>query len=159
MYPNVVTTEASDLSKVYGTNPNASLPFMTEPNESPRNKAKGIITFEKYSPRKDIFKTSEVPILTYLEPTDLMKDQKKIVDFNKMKARNFNFEVASTNPSVSYYNPNYDYLNKNVASIPLGKSKDKGNSKFMMIQKLWRSYNVQSDYRTVPLKTSIQNEQ
>ena len=36
-----------------------------------------------------------------------------------MKSRESNFEVGNSNPSVCYYNPRFNYLDKNVASIKL----------------------------------------
>ena len=37
-------------------------------------------------------------------------------DFKKMKSRESAFEVCNPNPSVCYYNPNYNYLDKNISS-------------------------------------------
>ena len=62
---------------IYDTNASSHQPSLASSNKnSVRKNTKGIMTFEKYSSRKDIFKNSKVPILTYLEPVDLLKDNK-----------------------------------------------------------------------------------
>ena len=76
-----------------------------------------------------------------------------------MKSRIGNFEIVNPNPSVCYYNPNYNYLEKNVSSkihffklvVPFKKKTFDKNNKYYLIQKLWRSYDVSSDYKTVQL--------
>ena len=70
--------ENLNLSKNNHSISTSNLPLLTNASNenSPRNKSKGIITFDKYSPRKDIFKNSEIPILTYIEPKDILKDNK-----------------------------------------------------------------------------------
>jgi len=76
-YMTSLATENSDTSRIYQTNPSVMLPFLTlsSNNQSPKSKIKGIM-FEKYSARKDIFKPSDISVLTYLEPHNLVNDKK-----------------------------------------------------------------------------------
>ena len=83
-------------------------------------------------------------------------------DISKIKSRQSNFEINNHNPSICYYNPNYKYLNKNIAgriifilAIRFKKKEKSKHNKFFLIQKLWRSYNVSSDYKTVQLESYI----
>jgi len=119
-------------------------------------KSKGI-NFEKYSPRKNIFYTgNSPPILTYIEPAYSFSKEKidKTFDLKKMKARYFNFATVNSIPSIGYYKPNYNYLDNHIPSIiPFKKKRNKDN-KYMLIQKLWRSYQVSSDYKTVKLNNN-----
>jgi len=72
-----------------------------------------------------------------------------------MTPREFSFEVASSNPAVCYYNPNYNYLDKSPSALPFSNKNQNKKTKQLLIQKLWRSYDVSSDYRTVELQTYI----
>ena len=74
-------------------------------------------------------------------------------DISKIKSRQSNFEIN---------NHNYKYLNKNIAgriifilAIRFKKKEKSKHNKFFLIQKLWRSYNVSSDYKTVQLESYI----
>ena len=67
----------NSFSNILNTNPSIVLPSLTLTNESShKNRSKGSILFEKYSPRKDIFKSTKLPIVTYVEPFDFLKDKK-----------------------------------------------------------------------------------
>ena len=70
------TNNDNSFSNRYNTNVSSNLHSITLSNEQSPKRSKGIITFEKYSARKDIFKNTKIPILTYLEPIDLLKDNK-----------------------------------------------------------------------------------
>ncbi len=70
----------NSLSHILKTN-NNGMPSITLSNESGvhhKKKPKGIISFDKYSSRKDIFKNNkwDAGVLTYLEPSDLSKENK-----------------------------------------------------------------------------------
>lgn len=73
-------TNDNSFSQIFHTNPSTHQPSISllENSKTLRNKKKNGISFEKYSSRKDIFKTSvvETNVLTYLEPSDLLKDNK-----------------------------------------------------------------------------------
>ena len=56
-------------------------------------------------------------------------------DFTKMRSRDSNFEVLNTNPSVCYYNPNYQYLDKNIHSINLINLRNRFRKKFCREEK------------------------
>jgi hypothetical protein len=81
---HTVPTESNindhSFSYVLNTNPSMHAPSisMLDEYKLSQNRTKGIISFEKYSSRKDIFKTSvtETDVLTYLEPNDLLKENK-----------------------------------------------------------------------------------
>lgn len=76
----------NSLSRILKTNING-LPSITLSNEKgvyKKYRPKGIISFEKYSSRKDIFIKNkwDAGVLTYLEPSDMLKENKYII---KMK--------------------------------------------------------------------------
>ena len=61
-------------------------------------------------------------------------------------------------PTIGYYNPNYEYLDKKMRNISLGNESKKERSKKFMLKKLWGSYGVRVDYQLVDnnkLKSTI----
>lgn len=99
----------------------------------------------------------QLPIISYLEPHDYIKKNKGI-KFEKMSDRKENelINISSLgNPSICYYKPNYEYvLKKSPRSIKFSPKSDKKDiSKQYLIQKMWRSYDVSTDYKLVKLKS------
>jgi hypothetical protein len=120
------------------------------------NKNKSL-RFSKYSIRKDEHKWN-LPILSYIEPVVYNPNPHKGVDFSKMMDRNSNdiFNSNYANPGVCYYQPKYDSVFKRSPNaIFYDKNHiDMKNDKHLIINKLWRSYEVSSDYKTVKFKKS-----
>lgn len=124
------------------------------------NKNKSL-RFSKYSQRKDSNRKWSLPILSYIEPVNYLSTPGKGLDFSKMKERNFNDILNSniSNPGVCYYQPKYDliYRKSPKAIFHIKDPADQISNKNLIIQKLWRSYEVSSDYKTVKL-VSPKNE-
>ena len=120
----------------------------TDENEDRNNHS---IRFDKYVDRKDM--TLKVnPRVTYLEPHDYHKDKNKSIDFNKMKSREDQFFLNMKNakgPSVGYYEPHYEYFDKNLRNISLGSESRREKNKKYLLRKMWGNYNVQVDYQLV----------
>jgi hypothetical protein len=70
----------NSLSRILKTNNNGmpSISLSKGSKVQIKNKLKGIISFDKYSSRKDIFmnKKWDAGVLTYLEPNDMLKENK-----------------------------------------------------------------------------------
>jgi len=54
-------------------------------------------------------------------------------------------------PGICYYSPKYNIVDTKP-NIPIFKVKKIKNDPKLKIQKLWRSYNTQTEYQTVNLK-------
>jgi hypothetical protein len=115
------------------------------------------IHFDKYSERKSIFDCpNSFPIVTYLEPVNHGSNPKG-VSFAKMPKRNLDIEVNNY-PSVGYYKPNIEIIKKKSSrNIKLGSSERNLDKKFLL-QKLWRSYDVGTDYKLVAFNENIEKK-
>ena len=109
------------------------------------------LRFSKYLPRKNTIANTTNQI-SYLEHYDYMRDNKKTLDFGKMKARD-NKSIINTSeleiPPVGKYYPKYNLVenvSKNVIFSPFGKNR---NSKKNILQKMLGSYKVLSEYQTI----------
>jgi hypothetical protein len=122
--------------------------------ESP-NKNKSL-RFSKYSIRKELNSKWSLPILSYIEPVVYIPNPHKGVDFSKMMDRNATNILHSNyaNPGVCYYQPNYDSVSKRSPKAIFHDKNhiDLKKDKHLIIQKLWRSYEVSSEYKTVKFK-------
>ena len=120
----------------------------TEENEDRNNHS---IRFDQYVDRKE--KKPDVnPIVSYLEPFDYHKTKNKSIDFNKMQSREDQLFLNSNNlkgPSIGYYNPHYEYFDKNIRNISLGNESRKEKNKKYLLKKIWGSYHVQVDYQLI----------
>lgn len=123
---------------------------------SPYSSANHAFHFKDYSTRKDTFKSTKMPILSYINPQNPLSNIKKtMIDFNKMKVRDENHIInVNNNPAVCYYKPNYEYILKHPEQDILFK-KERSISKKYLIKKMWGSYDVSSDYRLVKLKSYL----
>jgi hypothetical protein len=108
------------------------------------------MNFNSYSIRKNIFDIKDsLPIISYLKLYDYETNPKGI-DFSKLKDKAVHLKKENI-PSVCYYNPKYDLVNnKYVRDIIFSPSKN--ISKKLQLQKLWRSYDVGSEYKIVDFK-------
>lgn len=122
-------------------------------HKNDENKA---LRFSKYCNRKEQVNQSwKLPILSYVDP-DNHKEKNKGVDFAKMKERN-HMDLLSqsslSNPSICYYTPKYDFIFKSSPRVLKFNSKENKNvDKNYLIKKMWRSYDVSTDYKLVNLK-------
>ena len=136
---------------------NNNLKFKTEENEDRNNHS---LRFDKYVERK-IVRQDVNPNVSYIEPYDYQKVKNNSIDFSKMHSRYDSLFLNSNNlkgPSIGYYNPNYEYLDKKMRNISLGNETKKERSKKFMLKKLWGSYGVRVDYQLVDndkLKSTI----
>jgi hypothetical protein len=127
-------------------------------NISPKNSC---LKFNHYSQRKDIMvKKDHLPIISYLEPVNYTSRSKGL-DFNKMKFRS-DLDLLTPNcldnPTICYYQPKYEFVLKNYnspkGSVKFGPQKKVANKNYL-VQKMWRSYDVTSDYKLVQLKSFV----
>ena len=144
-----------DLKKI-----NNKLKLKNEENEDKSNHS---LRFDKYVDRK-IVKTEVNPNVSYIEPFDYHKTKNKSIDFSKMQSRYDTYFLNTNNlkgPTIGYYNPNYEYLEKNTRNIYLGNESRKGKSKKYMLRKLWGGYGVRVDYQLIDnskLRTNISDD-
>lgn len=119
-----------------------------------------VMKFSQYSFRKDLHQDlkNKLNILSYIDPY-VEKIQNKSPDFNKMSHRNENdlLNMNSVgNPSICYYEPNYNYVLKSPPKSDLKFTHSKKfYSRKYLVQKMWRSYNVSSDYKLVQIKSLV----
>jgi hypothetical protein len=108
------------------------------------------IAFEKYSPRKSMFGRSSFPVISYAEPNKYPTNPKGI-NFSKMPKRDIKFGNLFNHPSIGYYKPNLDVIReRNYRTIKF--SSDNLTNKKHSSHKLWSSYDVGSEYKSVNLK-------
>jgi hypothetical protein len=135
-----------DEDDIYGNN-------KYKKNKNDENKA---LRFSKYCDRKEQVNQSwKLPILTYVDP-DLHKEKNKGLDFAKMKERNHNDLLSPSslsNPSICYYTPKYDFILKSSPrALKFNTKEYKNVDKNYLIKKMWRSYDVTTDYKLVNLQ-------
>jgi hypothetical protein len=133
-----------DLQKI-----NTKIKLKKEDNEDKNNHS---LRFDKYVDRK-IVKTEINPNVSYIEPYDYQKAKNNSIDFSKMHSRydNDTYFLHGNNlngPTIGYYNPNYEYLEKNVRNISLGNER-KAKSKKYLLKKIWTGYGVRVDYQLI----------
>ena len=117
------------------------------------NKNNHALRFSKYAERKDYFTKKCSDILSYINPSNNYTSKNiKTIDFNKMKPHSLkhllNINIMK-NPSICYYQPNYDaFINKK--SVIFDKNKiDKKSKRKNIMKKIWRSYNVDKEYISI----------
>jgi hypothetical protein len=144
------------------TQGNVNTPQQMHANPKGDNKNHAL-RFSQYSHRKDpnIKNKWQLPIISYLEPFDYVSKNKGI-NFEKMSERQDTdikqkLNSAST-PSICYYQPKYDYVMKtSPRAIKFNtKEKQKYKNKKYLVQKMWRSYDVSTDYKLVKLKSYVE---
>ncbi len=110
------------------------------------------LKFSQYTSRKYIIPT-KLDKLTYLEPINYLENINKVIDFNKMNSRTENIlnnPSSLDNPSICYYEPKYNFVEKNTPIISFSNSiKKLKKSKKFLLKKLWGSYNISSDYQLI----------
>ena len=122
-------------------------------NKKDKNKENHAFRFSKYIPRKmNIYNVNKR--LTYLNYHFYSPSNKnnKAIDFNKMENRDSNRWINMTllkNPSIYYYNPKYDSIEKQPLKILFNPNDFVKNNKKYLIKKIWASYNVKKDYESI----------
>ena len=121
------------------------------------------LRFDKYVDRKAL-KTEVNPNVSYIEPYDYHKAKNNSIDFSKMQRRHDTYFYNTNNlkgPTIGYYNPHYDYLEKNMRNISLGNESRKEKSKQYLLKKIWGQYGVRVDYQLIDnskLRTNLSND-
>ena len=130
-------------------------PFNNKIKKKRRNKFDNnhAFRFSKYMPRKiNIYNVNKR--LTYLEPNKYSFSNKnnKAIDFKKMESRDSNrwiyFERLIT-PSIYYYSPKYDYIDKQPLNILFNPKDFYRNNKKYNIKKILTSYNIKKEYESI----------
>ena len=110
--------------------------------------------FSKYSPRKTIeLKLNDK--ITYLKDFDYLIHMNKTIDFKKMPKRNEDNLINTytlKNPSMCYYNPKYDCIDKKTKKISFNPESFKNTLKYKKNKKLKRilmSYEVNKEYLSI----------
>ena len=118
----------------------------------PISKNNHALKFSQYTSRKYII-PMKLDKLTYLEPINYFENINKIMDFNKMNSRTENIlnnPSSLENPSIYYYEPKYNYIEKNSPIISFNNStKQLKKSKKFLLKKLLGSYNFSSEYQLI----------
>lgn len=73
--------------------------------------------------------------------------ENKGLDFSKMLYRNYGPNEEQS-PGICYYNPNYEVIMNKSPRVLFDIKKNRSSPRYR-IQKLWRSYNVSSEYQLV----------
>ena len=128
--------------------------YSTYITDIPRPNGKQIFRFEKYSDRKEMLKDDKTNILSYIEPKKFGEGFKKLnFDFSKCSKRKTKI-IETGIPAICYYNPKYTCFEKNNHILSFKTKIDKSNKRYL-IKKLWRSYGVDSQYKTLQLEAFI----
>ena len=119
------------------------------------------LRFESYPNRKSIVVPAVNDKVSYLEPVDYSKKENKAVDFKKMKKRGvFDLIYAQQlyTPGLNYYQPKYKVVEKNSPMISFSTRNVPELTKGFKVQKLWRSYDVLTEYQVVKECNEIRKE-
>lgn len=130
-------------------------------NEHRKNKSNNLydknnhtFRFSKYAPRKPL----ELKVnnkVTYLNDFDLLMHMNKTIDFKKMTKRNEKNLINTftlKNPSMCYYNPNYDCVEKKTKKISFNPNSFRSTIKYKKnkkLKKILMSYDVNTQYNTI----------
>ena len=116
----------------------------------PITKDNHALKFSQYTWRKFIIPESSDK-LTYLEPINYLENINKVIDFNKMNSRKelINNPSNLENPSICYYKPKYDFIEKNPSIVSFGNFNENKKTKKFLLKKLWGSYNFTSEYQLI----------
>ena len=113
----------------------------------------GIITFKEFTAIMRALGLN--PTELDIQEIDYMSNPKGI-DFGKMKPRSENELVdfnSLNHPAVGYYEPKYESVMKSqIKGVKFDPKQDKkitSPSKQFLVQKLWRSYENQTEYKLV----------
>ena len=111
------------------------------------------IQFWQYTPRKEnILNVNDK--VSYIEPYNILQNQRKIVNFKKMLSRNelnlYN-KNEFNNPTICYYNPNYNYLKQHIPKITIDSSSisRESRTKKFALQKILKKYDIKKDYEII----------
>ena len=127
---------------------NNKIKLKIEDNEDRNNHS---IRFDKYVDRKEV-KNEVNPNVSYIDPYDYHKVKNHSIDFSKMHSRYDTYFLYKNNlkgPSIGYYNPKYDCLDKNMRNISLGNENKKEKNKKYLLRKIWGGYEVRVDYQLI----------
>ena len=109
------------------------------------------LRFSKYAARGD-FLEMKGGTVSYVEPHNYNFEKKNnAIDFQKMQKfeRSLVNKEALDTPSMWFYNPKYDLVEKKPVEITFGKNNDKRRNKQYLLRKIWGSYYATIDYSIV----------
>ena len=171
--PNTNNTENNN--KIKAKENDLNLPLITSTNivqdlknDKNKNKNKTLeynrdnhaLRFSKYLPRKIIFGSSNQQV-SYVEPYDYKLDNKKTIDFAKMKSRNSKSILNTSSldvPPVGKYYPKYTLVEKNAKNVIFSPFGEKKYTKKNILKKMLGSYKVFSEYETIDNEKLFKND-
>ena len=165
----ITEPNANDSEKKKSKEKNVNLPLITSTNiiqnikneinkdkanktiEANINRYNHALRFSKYLPRKIIFGSVNNQV-SYVEPYDYKLNNKKTIDFEKMKSRNKKSILNTSSldvPPVGKYYPKYTLVENNAKNIIFSPFGEKKYSKKNILKKMLGSYKVFSEYETI----------
>ena len=171
--PNTNNTENNN--KIKAKENDLNLPLITSTNivqdlknDKNKNKNKTLeynrdnhaLRFSKYLPRKIIFGSSNQQV-SYVEPYDYKLDNKKTIDFSKMKSRNSKSILNTSSldvPPVGKYYPKYTLVENNAKNVIFSPFGEKKYTKKNILKKMLGSYKVFSEYETIDNEKLFKND-
>ena len=172
--PNTNNTENNN-NKIKAKENDLNLPLITSTNivqdlknDKNKNKNKTLeynrdnhaLRFSKYLPRKIIFGSSNQQV-SYVEPYDYKLDNKKTIDFSKMKSRNSKSILNTSSldvPPVGKYYPKYTLVENNAKNVIFSPFGEKKYTKKNILKKMLGSYKVFSEYETIDNEKLFKND-
>lgn len=172
--PNTNNTENNN-NKIKAKENDLNLPLITSTNivqdlknDKNKNKNKTLeynrdnhaLRFSKYLPRKIIFGSSNQQV-SYVEPYDYKLDNKKTIDFAKMKSRNSKSILNTSSldvPPVGKYYPKYTLVENNAKNVIFSPFGEKKYTKKNILKKMLGSYKVFSEYETIDNEKLFKND-
>ena len=98
-------------------------------------------------------------VVSYLDPEQLSRNERKnlhSLNFSKMRTRNYDDYLGSKFvPAVATYNPNFEAISTSKKVIIPYKHEEAYKKNKLLVQKMWRSYHVSMDYKTVKFKSFL----
>jgi hypothetical protein len=81
----------------------------------------------------------------------------KAINFKKMYKKEI-IPLSNYNPSILYYNPRYTNIDKKIKCSFSYKKLENYKNKPYIIDKLWRSFDKNSQYKTIRLKSFLNQQ-
>lgn len=154
LLPNISKND-SVINKSTLNKSSTSISNQNEETSRKNDKDNHIRRFSKYYSRKDHFiLKNQSKILSYIEPIDYSKTKVKCVNFGKLTRRKDVFINLHSNevPPTCFYSPKYGLLEDRTRNVVFDthmyKNDNHGRKRYLL-EKLWRSYDAQIDYKLI----------
>ena len=162
---NKIKAKENDLNLPLITSTNIVLDLKNDKNKNKNktleyNRDNHALRFSKYLPRKIIFGSSNQQV-SYVEPYDYKLDNKKTIDFAKMKSRNSKSILNTSSldvPPVGKYYPKYTLVENNAKNVIFSPFGEKKYTKKNILKKMLGSYKVFSEYETIDNEKLFRND-